>query len=60
MMRWPGAAVVPIKVVSCGLSPTPVLEFVLAGREGVWIQYSSNIRAGYWVQLLLEFPLLVF
>lgn len=34
MMRWPGATVVPIKVVSCGLSPTPVLEFVLeVGKE---------------------------
>lgn len=33
-MRWPGASVVPINVVSCGLFPTPIQEFVLAGREG--------------------------
>lgn len=44
-MGWPGAPVVPIKVVSCGLFRTPILEFVLAGQEGVWDQCPSNIRA---------------
>lgn len=44
-MQWPGAAAVPINVVSCGLFPTPIQEFVLAGPEGVWTQYPSNSRA---------------
>lgn len=44
-MHWPGAAVVPVNVVLYGLFPTPIQEFVLAGREGVWTPYPSNIRA---------------